>query len=137
MHRILLLVALIGLAGRVAAADPTYDILIVACKSNACEQIREQAISTGVAAEFNRNGLRLSIETLGRREDEEDTRVSLNVGAAQNSGGVWHATAASLAQRVETMIVRCTLKHLIFSPLTSFVSDGTSYQIWARLAAIP
>lgn len=136
LPRTLFAVACIGLAMPAAAANSAYDLLIVACDKHACKRLVEQKLFSGLAniAEYNRNGLRLMIETLARRTNEEDTRVSLDVHPADDGNGAPRVVATSMAQRLETLVV--TLKHETFSPLTSFVSGGTTYQIWARLAAI-
>lgn len=134
LPRTLLAVACLGLAMPATAANSTYDLLIVACDKRACKRLVEQKLFSGLAnvAEYNRNGLKLMIETLARRSNEEDTRVSLAVHPADDGASAPRAVATSMAQRLETLVV--TLKHETFSPLTSFVSGDTTYQIWARLA---
>jgi len=121
-----------------AAADSTYDLFIVACDNVACKRIAEQRVSSGLAdiATSNRNGLRLLIETLTQGMNEEHARVSLSVRSTEDGAGTSRAAPISLAQRMEAVVVRCTLKRGAFRPLTSFVSDGTIYQVWGRLAAI-
>lgn len=135
---IVLLIACTSLAEPALAANSTYDLLIVACDSTACKRVAEQTVSSGLAnaAEYNRDGFRLMIETLVRRTHDEDARISLAVRQTEDRGNALRSTAASLAQRLETLVVQCTLRHGVFSPLTSFVNDGTTYQIWARLAAL-
>lgn len=124
------------LAAPATAADSAYDVLIVACDRIACRRVLEQRLLGGLAniAEYNRNGLKLMIERLARRGNEEDARVSVNLHPAEDGTATARPAPASVAQRLETL--RVTLKHETFSPLTSFVSDGTTYQIWARIAAI-
>lgn len=134
LSRTLLAAACAALAAPAAAADSAYDLLIVACDRNACSRVVEQKLFAGLSnvAQYNRNGLKLVIETVARRTNEEDTRISLDVHARDEApGGV---KRISLAQRLETFVV--TLKQQTFSPLTSFVSEGTTYQIWARLAEL-
>lgn len=136
LSRTLLLAACTGLTMPAAmAADSAYDVLIVACDRSACTRVAEQRLITGLAnsAEYNRNGLKLMIERLASRTNEEDARISLNLHPS-DEGANGRPMSVSLAQRLETLVV--TLKRQTFSPLTSFVSDGATYQIWARLAAI-
>lgn len=134
LPRTLLAVACLSLAMPAAAANSAYDLLIFACDRQACTMLVEQKLSSGLAniAEYNRSGLKLMIEALARRTNEEDTRVSLDVRPAVD--GAPRAVATSAAQRLETLVV--TLKQETFSPLTTFVSGGTTYQVWARLAAV-
>ncbi len=136
-RRIALLALCAGLAAPAAASTSSYDLLIVACDSRNCKRIAEQTVSGGLAstvAAYNRNGLRLLIEPLARRIHEEDARVSLNITQSEDGASVLRS-ATFLAQRLETLVIQCTLRHGTFSPLTSFVNEGTTYQIWARLAA--
>ncbi len=133
---LLTLVGLSSFAVSASAANSSYELLILACDSATCERLDDQTIAGGIEnlVEYNRNGLKLQIETIARRSNEADTRVSLNVGPAGETAGAWRAAKVSFAQRVETLVVQCTLKRGAFRPLTSFVSGGTNYQIWARLA---
>jgi hypothetical protein len=131
----LLLAACAANIAPASASDSTYDLLIFACDRNTCTRIVEQKLSAGLTniAQYNRNGLKLVIETLARRTNEEDTRVSLDV-RAPDDGPAGALKPVSLAQRLDTFVV--TLRQRTFSPLTSYVSDGTTYQVWARLASM-
>ncbi len=133
LSRTLLLAGCAALAAPASASASAYDLLIVACDRHTCSRVVEQKLFSGLSnvTQYNRNGLKLMIETVARRTNEEDTRVSLDVHALDDGSGSG-VKKISLAQRLETFVV--TLKHPTFSPLTSFVSEGTTYQIWARLA---
>jgi hypothetical protein len=134
--RVLIVAAYVSLSMPVAASTSTYDLLIVTCDTTECRTV-EQTISGGVAnmTEYNRNDLRLMIETLDRRSNEEDARVSLNLATRSKDGETWRSVPARLAHRLEALVVQCKLRQGAFSPLTAFVRDGMTYQIWARLAA--
>lgn len=129
LRSILFLAACICFVTPAAAAAPAYDLLILACDDSKCSSTVERAVSAHPdrTAEYDRHGLKLMIEPLVRRTDEEDARVSINVR---------HEARPSLAQRLEGVVLQCTLKQGAFSHLTAFVRDGRTYQIWARLAAM-
>ncbi|HEX8988028.1 MAG TPA: hypothetical protein VF816_08705 [Rhodocyclaceae bacterium] len=130
----LLFAACLGLAGSAAAS--AYDVLIFACDNSNCARVAEQTINTGLAnaAEFNRNGLRLLIESVERRAGEEDARVSVSMSPAEGAAAV-RPVPASLAQRLEAVVVHCTMRYGAYSPLAAFPREGRIYQIWGRLVA--
>jgi hypothetical protein len=136
-QRAILIAAYASLAMPVAASTSAYDLLILACDASECKRLVEQTISGGVAnmTEYNRSDLKLMIETLARRSNEEDARISLNLGPQNTEGDTWRSVPARLAHRVEALVVQCKLRQGAFSPLPAFVRDGTTYQVWARLGA--
>lgn len=129
--RIVMLAVLAGVAMPVQAANSAYDLLIVACDNVGCKRIADQMVPVGLAnvTEYNRNGLRMLIETLTRRGNEEDARVSLDVRPSGASG----ATPAT--GRVQILVEPCTLKTGAFSSVASFISEGKVHHVWARLTA--
>ncbi|MGE5466610.1 MAG: hypothetical protein ACM3Y9_04215 [Ignavibacteria bacterium] len=135
ISRAMMLAACASFATPAHAGASAYDLLVFACDHHACTRVANQKVSgDGTATEYKVDGLRLMIETLVRRADEEEARVSLAVRPAEEGAPNWRATRTSWAQRLETLVVQCTLRNGAFSPLTSFVSGGRTYQIWARLA---
>lgn len=129
--RIAMLATLAGLAMPVQASNSAYDLLIVACDNIGCKRITDQTIPVGLAnlTEYNRNGLRMLIETLARRGNEEDARVSLDVRPNAAAG------VTPTAGRVQILVEPCTLRTGAFSSVASFISEGKVHHVWARLTA--
>ena len=122
----------------VAAAGFDYDLLIVACNHSACKKIAERTFAAGPAdsTEYRQDGLKLEIQTVAKRPDAVDAKVSLDVRPPALGAAVRRADVGDLAQHVHMLVEPCTLRQGAFSSVASFVSDGIIYRVWARLAAM-
>lgn len=138
--RLPLLAMLVGLAQPATASDLGYDLLVVACGGgNPCAKIAERTLPGGHAnvGEFDQDGLRIQIQATVIRSDAVDARISLAFRPAENIAVAWRSGTARPLHRVQITVEPCTLKQGAFRSITSFINEGTTYQVWARLAALP
>ncbi|MDO8931709.1 MAG: hypothetical protein Q7U97_04885 [Rhodocyclaceae bacterium] len=129
--------ALAGVATPGAAATFDYDLLIVACDESSCWRIAEQTLAAGPGdkAEYRGGGLKLQIETVARRPDAVDARISVDMRPPEENAMTSSPGTTLPVRRVQFNVEPCTLKHGVFSAVASFVNAGNAYRVWARLAS--
>ena len=115
-----------------------YDLLIVACDQSNCQKVAERTVASGPTdrTEYSQDGLKLAIEAVARRSDAVDAKISLDVHPLAEGAAALRSDMRKLAQRVQIFVEPCTLRQGAFSSVASFVSEGTIYRVWARLAAM-
>lgn len=136
---LLMFAVLVASAPLAAATSPDYDLLIVACDESSCRRVAEEKLAgvSGNMTEYRHDGLRLQIETIARRLDAVDARISLDVRPTDANASVLRSGVRNLSQRVQVYVEPCILKQGAFSSVAAFVSAGIIYRVWARLATVP
>ena len=121
-----------------AANSFDYDLLIIACGHSACKTIADRTLAGGPTdrTEYSQDGLKLEIRPVARRPDAIDANVSVDVRPLTEGAAALRTSVGNLAQHVHIFVESCTLKQGAFSSVASFVSEGTIYRVWARLAAM-